>query len=54
MTPAGELGKLVALEVEGFAGRSAVEASILADSFTYFGGLAPERKGERFPTDPMS
>ena len=50
---AGELGKLVALESgKALRTESAVEASILADSFTYFGGLASELKGETIPYRP--
>jgi acyl-CoA reductase-like NAD-dependent aldehyde dehydrogenase len=49
-THAEELGLLVALESgKALRTESAVEASILADSFTYFGGLASELKGETIP-----
>ncbi|MGB0647621.1 MAG: aldehyde dehydrogenase family protein, partial [Bradymonadia bacterium] len=47
---AEELGLLVALESgKALRTESAVEASILADTFTYFGGLASELKGETIP-----
>lgn len=50
---AQELGLLVALESgKALRTESAVEASILADSFTYFGGLASELKGETIPYSP--
>ncbi len=50
---AQELGLLVALESgKALRTESAVEASVLADSFTYFGGLASELKGETIPYSP--
>ena len=52
-THAQELGLLVALESgKALRTESAVEASVLADSFTYFGGLASELKGETIPYSP--
>ncbi len=48
-----ELGRLVALETgKALRTESRVEASILADVFTFFGGLAPEMKGETVPFNP--
>ncbi|WP_207478977.1 aldehyde dehydrogenase family protein [Arenibaculum pallidiluteum] len=48
-----ELGRLVALETgKALRTESRVEASILADVFTFFGGLAPELKGETVPFNP--
>jgi acyl-CoA reductase-like NAD-dependent aldehyde dehydrogenase len=48
-----ELGRLVALETgKALRTESRVEASILADVFTFFGGLAPELKGETVPFRP--
>ena len=43
-----ELGRLVALESEKLAHESRVEASILADTFAYFGGLV-RTQGEQLP-----
>ncbi|GFZ97470.1 aldehyde dehydrogenase [Elstera cyanobacteriorum] len=48
-----ELGRLVALETgKALRTESRVEASVLADVFTFFGGLAPELKGESVPFNP--
>lgn len=48
-----ELGRLVALETgKALRTESRLEAGILADVFTFFGGLAPELKGETVPFDP--
>jgi acyl-CoA reductase-like NAD-dependent aldehyde dehydrogenase len=45
-----ELGRLVALESgKALRTESRVEASILADTFVYFGGLGSELKGETIP-----
>jgi len=50
-----ELGRLVALESgKALRTESRVEASILADTFVYFGGLASELKGETIPYSPDS
>jgi acyl-CoA reductase-like NAD-dependent aldehyde dehydrogenase len=50
-----ELGRLVALESgKALRTESRVEASILADSFIYFGGLASELKGETIPYNTTS
>jgi aldehyde dehydrogenase (NAD+) len=48
-----ELGRLVALETgKALRTESRTEASILADTFIYFGGLASELKGETIPYKP--
>ena len=50
-----ELGRLVALESgKALRTESRVEASILADTFAYFGGLGSELKGETIPYSPNS
>ncbi len=50
-----ELGRLVALESgKALRTESRVEASILADTFVYFGGLASELKGETIPYNNTS
>ena len=50
-----ELGRLVALESgKALRTESRVEASILADTFVYFGGLASELKGETIPYSPTA
>lgn len=48
-----ELGKLIALESgKALRTESRVEASVLADMFVFFGGLASELKGETIPFNP--
>jgi acyl-CoA reductase-like NAD-dependent aldehyde dehydrogenase len=48
-----ELGRLIALESgKALRTESRVEASVLADMFVFFGGLAPELKGETVPFNP--
>ncbi|HBN48769.1 MAG TPA: aldehyde dehydrogenase, partial [Thalassospira sp.] len=48
-----ELGRMVALESgKALRTESRVEASVLADMFTFFGGLASELKGETIPFNP--
>ncbi|RCK24957.1 aldehyde dehydrogenase [Thalassospira profundimaris] len=48
-----ELGRLVALESgKALRTESRVEASVLADMFVFFGGLASELKGETVPFNP--
>lgn len=48
-----ELGRLVALETgKALRTESRVEASVLADMFTFFGGLGSELKGESLPIRP--
>ncbi|AWK85237.1 aldehyde dehydrogenase family protein [Azospirillum thermophilum] len=48
-----ELGRLLALETgKALRTESRVEAGVLADMFTFFGGLAPELKGETVPFNP--
>jgi aldehyde dehydrogenase (NAD+) len=48
-----ELGRLVALETgKALRTESRVEASILADVFTFYGGLGSELKGETVPFRP--
>lgn len=48
-----ELGRLVALETgKALRTESRVEASVLADMFVYYGGLASELKGETVPFNP--
>ena len=50
-----ELGRLVALESgKALRTESRVEASILADTFVYFGGLGSELKGETIPYSPTT
>ena len=48
-----ELGRLVALETgKALRTESRVEAGVLADMFTFFGGLGSELKGETIPFNP--
>ncbi len=48
-----ELGRMVALESgKALRTESRVEASVLTDMFTFFGGLASELKGETIPFNP--
>ena len=48
-----ELGRLIALETgKALRTESRVEASVLADMFTFFGGLGSELKGETVPFNP--
>src|SRR5579883_769312 len=48
-----ELGRLVALETgKALRTESRVEASVVADLFTYYGGLGSELKGETVPVRP--
>lgn len=48
-----ELGRLIALETgKALRTESRVEASVLADVFLFYGGLAPELKGETVPFSP--
>lgn len=48
-----ELARLVALETgKAIRTESRVEAGVLADCFTFYGGLAPELKGEQVPFSP--
>ena len=48
-----ELGRLTALETgKALRTESRVEASVLADTFVYFGGLASELCGETIPFSP--
>ncbi|SMF65853.1 sulfoacetaldehyde dehydrogenase [Tistlia consotensis] len=48
-----ELGRLLALETgKALRTESRVEASVLADVFTFFGGLGSELKGETVPFSP--
>lgn len=48
-----ELGRLTALETgKALRTESRVEASVLADVFVYYGGLASELKGETIPFSP--
>lgn len=48
-----ELGLLTALETgKALRTESRVEASVLADVFTFYGGLGSELKGETIPFDP--
>ncbi|HYD99811.1 MAG TPA: aldehyde dehydrogenase family protein [Alphaproteobacteria bacterium] len=50
---AEELGRLVALETgKALRTESRVEATVLADAFTFFGGLGSELKGETVPFNP--
>lgn len=53
MAHSEELGRLVALESgKALRTESRVEASVLADMFVFFGGLASELKGETVPFNP--
>lgn len=48
-----ELARLVALETgKALRTESRVEAGVLADAFTFYGGLASELKGEQVPFHP--
>lgn len=48
-----ELGRLIALETgKALRTESRIEASVLADMFVFFGGLASELKGETVPFHP--
>lgn len=48
-----ELGRLIALETgKALRTESRVEAGVLADMFTFFGGLGGELKGETVPFNP--
>jgi acyl-CoA reductase-like NAD-dependent aldehyde dehydrogenase len=48
-----ELGRLIALETgKALRTESRVEAGVLADMFTFFGGLGSELKGETVPFHP--
>ncbi|GAB3456890.1 aldehyde dehydrogenase family protein [Insolitispirillum peregrinum] len=48
-----ELGRLIALETgKALRTESRIEASVLADAFVFFGGLASELKGESVPFNP--
>ena len=48
-----ELGRLIALETgKALRTESRVEASVLADAFTFYGGLGSELKGETIPFNP--
>ncbi|CAA7619225.1 aldehyde dehydrogenase family protein [Magnetospirillum sp. SS-4] len=48
-----ELGRLVALETgKALRTESRIEAGVLADMFTFFGGLGSELKGETIPFNP--
>lgn len=48
-----ELARLIALETgKALRTESRVEASVLSDSFVFYGGLAPEMKGETVPFSP--
>jgi aldehyde dehydrogenase (NAD+) len=50
-----ELAKLVTLETgKAIRTESRVEASVVSDLFSFFGGLAPEVKGETLPFNPDS
>ena len=50
---AEELARLVALETgKALRTESRVEASVLADAFVFYGGLASELKGESVPFNP--
>lgn len=53
MSHSEELGRLVALESgKALRTESRVEASVVADMFVFFGGLASELKGETVPFNP--
>src|SRR5258708_2721150 len=48
-----ELGRLIALETgKALRTESRIEASVVADIFTYYGGLGSELKGETGPFPP--
>jgi aldehyde dehydrogenase (NAD+) len=48
-----ELARLIALETgKALRTESRVEANVLSNAFTFFGGLAPELKGETVPFNP--
>jgi aldehyde dehydrogenase (NAD+) len=48
-----ELARLVSLETgKALRTESRIEAGVLADSFAFYGGLAPELKGESVPFSP--
>lgn len=48
-----EIARLVTLETgKALRTESRVEAGVLSDAFTFFGGLAPELKGETVPFNP--
>ncbi len=48
-----ELGRLIALETgKALRTESRVEAGVLADMFTFYGGLGSELKGETIPFNP--
>lgn len=48
-----EIAKLIALETgKALRTESRVEAGVLSDAFVFFGGLAPELKGETIPFNP--
>lgn len=48
-----ELAKLITLETgKALRTESRVEAGVLSDSFVFYGGLAPELKGEHVPFSP--
>ncbi|HYG85026.1 MAG TPA: aldehyde dehydrogenase family protein [Azospirillum sp.] len=48
-----ELARLIALETgKALRTESRVEAGVLSDSFVFYGGLAPELKGETVPFSP--
>lgn len=50
-----ELARLITLETgKAIRTESRVEAGVLADSFLFFGGLAPELKGETVPFSPKA
>ena len=50
---AEELGRLIALETgKALRTESRIEASVVADIFTYYGGLGSELKGETVPFRP--
>lgn len=50
---ADEIGRLIALETgKALRTESRVESGVLADVFTFYGGLAPELKGETVPFAP--
>ncbi len=48
-----EIARLITLETgKALRTESRVEAGVLSDSFTFYGGLAPELKGETVPFSP--
>ena len=52
---ADELGRLIALETgKALRTESRVEANVVADIFTFYGGLGSELKGESVPFAPNS